>query len=156
MESTAYAYYLKGRKTIGNHNLSITTFGAPQRHGQRSADAGVRIRHDIGPVPDGSTGLDDLRDIIDNSDSTDIVNRGRGFNENIVNYQEVYYEYNEETGQIEATYGENRSNNPEDGMRRYNSRQNFYFKPIVTVRDGASVTVPHSPQLRMRVWPRRW
>ena len=36
LESTAYAYYLKGRKTIGNHNLSITTFGAPQRHGQRS------------------------------------------------------------------------------------------------------------------------
>ena len=36
LESEAYAYYLKGRKSIGNHNLSLTTFGAPQRHGQRS------------------------------------------------------------------------------------------------------------------------
>ena len=36
LESEAYAYYLKGRKTVGNHNLSLTTFGAPQRHGQRS------------------------------------------------------------------------------------------------------------------------
>ena len=67
---------------------------------------------------------------------------GRGFNENIVNYQEVYYDYNEETGQIDTTYGEARSDNPEDGMRRYNSRQNFYFKPIVTVRDVWSIERP--------------
>ena len=141
LESTAYAYYLKGRKTIGNHNLSITTFGAPQRHGQRSWQMQV-FEYDttLAQSLTDQQGLDDLRDIIDNSDSTDIVNRGRGFNENIVNYQEVYYEYNEETGQIEATYGENRSNNPEDGMRRYNSRQNFYFKPIVTVRDVWSIS----------------
>lgn len=141
LESTAYAYYLKGRKTIGNHNLSITTFGAPQRHGQRSWQMQV-FEYDttLAQSLTDQQGLDDLRDIIDNSDSTDIVNRGRGFNENIVNYQEVYYEYNEETGQIEATYGESRSNNPEDGMRRYNSRQNFYFKPIVTVRDVWSIS----------------
>ena len=141
LESTAYAYYLKGRKTIGNHNLSFTTFGAPQRHGQRSWQMQV-FEYDttLAQSLTDQQGLDDLRDIIDNSDSTDIVSRGRGFNENIVNYQEVYYEYNEETGQIEATYGENRSNNPEDGMRRYNSRQNFYFKPIVTVRDVWSIS----------------
>ena len=141
LESTAYAYYLKGRKTIGNHNLSITTFGAPQRHGQRSWQMQV-FEYDttLAQSLTDQQGLEDLRDIIDNSDSTDIVNRGRGFNENIVNYQEVYYEYNEETGQIEATYGENRSNNPEDGMRRFNSRQNFYFKPIVTVRDVWSLS----------------
>ena len=153
LESTAYAYYLKGRKTIGNHNLSITTFGAPQRHGQRSWQMQV-FEYDttLAQSLTDQQGLDDLRDIIDNSDSTDIVNRGRGFNENIVNYQEVYYEYNEETGQIEATYGENRSNNPEDGMRRYNSRQNFYFKPIVTVRDVWSISDRStSSQQRMRV-----
>ncbi len=141
LESTAYAYYLKGRKTIGNHNLSITTFGAPQRHGQRSWQMQV-FEYDttLAQSLTDEQGLADLRDIIDNSDTTDIVNRGRGFNENIVNYQEVYYAYNEETGQIEATYGEERSNNPEDGMRRFNSRQNFYFKPIVTVRDVWSIS----------------
>ena len=36
----------QGEKTVGNHNFSFTTFGAPQRHGQRSySNAGVRIRH---------------------------------------------------------------------------------------------------------------
>ena len=141
LESRAYAYYLKGRKTIGNHNLSITTFGAPQRHGQRSWQMQV-FEYDttLAQSLTDQQGLADLRDIIDNSDTTDIVNRGRGFNENIVNYQEVYYAYNEETGQIEATYGEERSNNPEDGIRRFNSRQNSYFKPIVTVRDVWSIS----------------
>ena len=75
------------------------------------------------------------------ADSTAIVNRGRGFNEHIVNYQEVYYDFNAETGQIDTTYGAARSNDPNDGMRRYNSRQNFYFKPIVTVRDVWSISI---------------
>ena len=65
---------------------------------------------------------------------------GGGFNKNIVNYQEVYYDFNEETRQIDTTYGDNRSVNPGDGMRRFNSRQNFYFKPIVTVRDVWSIS----------------
>ena len=143
LESTAYAYYLKGRKTIGNHNLSFTTFGAPQRHGQRSWQMQV-FEYDTTlaqSLTDGQ-GLMELDGIIDAAltDSTSIVNRGRGFNENIVNYQEVYYDFNEETGQIDTTYGDNRSVNPGDGMRRFNSRQNFYFKPIVTVRDVWSIS----------------
>ena len=39
----------------------------------------------------------------------------------MVNYQEVFYNYNDETGQVDTTYGD---------IRRYNSRQNFYFKPL--------------------------
>ena len=49
----------------------------------------------------------------------------------MVNYQEVFYNYNDETGQVDTTYGD---------IRRYNSRQNFYFKPIVTVRDVWSLS----------------
>ena len=143
LESKAYAYYLKGRKTIGNHNLSFTAFGAPQRHGQRSWKMQV-FEYDTAYAQSltNDAGLESLNGIIDGfrADSTAIVNRGRGFNEHIVNYQEVYYDFNAETGQIDTTYGAARSNDPNDGMRRYNSRQNFYFKPIVTVRDVWSIS----------------
>jgi hypothetical protein len=60
-----------------------------------------------------------------------IVDGGRGFNEFLVNYQEVYYNFNETTGQVDTTYGAN---------RRYNPRQNAYFKPIVTLRDVWSLS----------------
>ena len=39
-----------------------------------------------------------LQGILDDADEDDLVSRGRDFNEFIVNYQEVYYDYNEETG----------------------------------------------------------
>ena len=60
-----------------------------------------------------------------------IVDGGRGFNEFLINYQEVYYNFNETTGQVDTTYGAN---------RRYNPRQNSYFKPIVTLRDVWSLS----------------
>ena len=71
-------------------------------------------------------GQGELQDILDGADEDDLVSRGRDFNEFIVNYQEVYYDYNEETGQVDTTYGR---------TRWYNSRQNFYFSPSFTVRD---------------------
>ena len=135
LESEAYAYYLKGRKTVGNHNLSFTTFGAPQRHGQRSyqmqvyeydTDLAQRLISD-----EGQASVDEYNEVVDGLSETSIVNRGRSFNEFMVNYQEVLYNYNEETGQVDTTFG---------GMRRYNPRQNQYFKPIVTVRDVWSLS----------------
>ena len=127
LESEAYAYYLKGRKTVGNHNLSFTTFGAPQRHGQRSYQMQVHeFDADLARELTTEAGQSELESIINDADPTDLVSRGREFNEFLVNYQEVYYNYNEATGMVDTTYGEN---------RRYNSRQNFYFKPIFTVRD---------------------
>ena len=127
LESEAWAYYLKGRKTIGNHNVSFTAFGAPQRHGQRSFQMQVHeFDTDLASELTTAEGQEQLQGIIAGADSTDLVSRGRDFNEFIVNYQEVYYDYNEATGQVDTTYGEN---------RRYNSRQNYYFKPIFTARD---------------------
>ena len=132
LESEAYAYYLKGRKSVGNHNLSFTTFGAPQRHGQRSYQMQV-YEYDTN-LAESMTDVDgqaELQEVISGLSETSIVSRGREFNEFMVNYQEVYYNFNEETGQVDTTYGD---------IRRYNSRQNFYFKPIVTVRDVWSLS----------------
>jgi outer membrane cobalamin receptor len=132
LESEAYAYYLKGRKTVGNHNLSFTTFGAPQRHGQRSYQMQVHeFDADLAQELTPEEGQDELQGILDDAEETDLVSMGRGFNEFMVNYDEVYYNYNETTGLIDTTYGES---------RRYNSRQNYYFKPIFTVRDVWAMT----------------
>ena len=132
LESEAYAYYLKGRKTVGNHNLSFTTFGAPQRHGQRSYQMQVHeFDADLAQELTPEEGQDELQGILDDAEETDLVSMGRGFNEFMVNYDEVYYNYNEATGLIDTTYGES---------RRYNSRQNYYFKPIFTVRDVWAMT----------------
>lgn len=132
LESEAYAYYLKGRKTVGNHNLSVTTFGAPQRHGQRSFQMQVyEYDTDLAERLTDSDGQTELQEVISGLSETSIVSRGREFNEFMVNYQEVFYNYNDETGQVDTTYGE---------FRRYNPRQNAYFKPIVTVRDVWSLS----------------
>lgn len=136
LESEAYAYYIKARKTIGNHNLSFTAFGAPQRHGQRSYQMQV---HEYDTLlasqiadPDAQEGLSEFLSGYDASvDTSAIVSRGRTFNEFISNYQEVYYNYNEETGQVDTTFGE---------KRRFSPRQNRYFKPIFTVRDVWSIS----------------
>ena len=115
LESEAYAYYLKGRKTVGNHNLSFTTFGAPQRHGQRSYQMQVyEYDTDLAQqliAEEGQASVDEYDEVLDGLSETSIVNRGRSFNEFMVNYQEVVYNYNEETGQVDTTFG---------AMRRYN------------------------------------
>ena len=132
LESEAYAYYLKGRKTVGNHNLSFTTFGAPQRHGQRSYQMQVyEYDQALAEQLTDEAGQAELQGVVDGLSETAILNSGRGFNEFMVNYEEVYYNYNEETGQVDTTYG---------AVRRYNPRQNQYFKPIVTVRDVWSLS----------------
>ena len=132
LESEAYAYYLKGRKTVGNHNLSFTTFGAPQRHGQRSYQMQVyEYDQALAQELTDDVGQAELQGVVDGLSETAILNSGRGFNEFMVNYEEVYYNYNEETGQVDTTYG---------AVRRYNPRQNQYFKPIVTVRDVWSLS----------------
>jgi outer membrane cobalamin receptor len=144
LESTTYAYYLKGRKTFGNHNLSLTTFGAPQRHGQRAYQMQVfEYDQDLAAQLTDESGQAELEDIYNSNYNTNpstgevdttyntIVGGGRGFNEFLVNYQEVYYNFNETTGQVDTTYG---------ATRRYNPRQNFYFKPIVTLRDVWSLS----------------
>ena len=132
LESKAYAYYLKGRKTVGNHNLSFTTFGAPQRHGQRSYQMQVyEYDQALAQELTDEVGQAELQGVVDGLSETAILNSGRGFNEFMVNYEEVYYNYNEETGQVDTTFG---------AVRRYNPRQNQYFKPIVTVRDVWSLS----------------
>lgn len=125
--SEAWAYYLKGRKTLGNHNLSFTAFGAPQRHGQRSYQMQVHeFDADLARELTTEEGLVELEGILSAADEDDLVSRGRDFNEFIINYDEVYYSYNEQTGQVDTVFGD---------ARRYNARQNFYHKPIFTVRD---------------------
>ena len=64
-------------------------------------------------------GQDELEQVVEGLSPTSILSRGREFNEFMVNYQEVFYNYNDETGQVDTTYGD---------IRRYNSRQKFLFQ----------------------------
>ena len=112
--------------------MSFTAFGAPQRHGQRAYQMQVyEFDADLAEQLTDDNGQQELGEVISGLGETAIVSRGRGFNEFLVNYDEVYYNYNEATGQVDTTYGES---------RRYNSRQNYYFKPIFTARDVWSIS----------------
>ena len=115
--------------------MSITTFGAPQRHGQRSYQMQV-YEYDTNLAEElinseGDLSSSEYQDMLNGLSETAILNRGLNFNEFIVNYQEVYYTFNEESGELDKSFGE---------FRRYNPRQNQYFKPIVTIRDVWSLS----------------
>ena len=117
LDSQTYAYYIKARKVVGNHNLSFTTFGAPQRHGQRPYKMSLPEIDEA--FSNGVTGAN-LPEM-----GIDIIQRGRQYNEFIINYQETFYDLNDER-EVVVSEGE---------MRRFNPRQNFYYKPIFTLRD---------------------
>ena len=142
LESTAYAYYLKGRKTIGNHNLSFTTFGVPQRHGQRSWQMQV-FEYDTTlaqSLTDGQ-GLMELDGIIDAAltDSTSIVNRGGASTRtSSITKKSTTTSLRKQDKLTRPTRQSIRQSGRWHASLQFSPE--FYFKPIVTVRDVWSIS----------------
>ncbi len=100
--TNGYFYYGKVQKSIGNHILTLTGFGAPQSHGQRSYKEGIHI-YDQDYANDLGVNTDGFPDF--------------GLNYNIHNGTLVRYDLD----------GNNQRINEE--KENLNERKNYYHKP---------------------------
>ena len=107
--SKGYFYYLKIQKEFGNHKLSLSAMGAPQKHGQRS------YKSDIATY---DTTL--ARSLGDTSDfSNRIVNKG--------------INYNKHWGYLDR-WSLNSTGDTVHNRETLNTRQNYYHKPQFSLR----------------------
>ena len=108
--SEGYFYYAKIQKEIGNHILSLSAMGAPQKHGQRS------YKSDIATY---DTTI--ARSLGDTSDfSGRVVNKGIRFNKH--------------WGQLDRWTLDNNGDTIHN-RETLNTKQNYYHKPQFSLRD---------------------
>ena len=108
--SEGYFYYAKIQKEIGNHILSLSAMGAPQKHGQRS------YKSDIATY---DTSI--ARSLGDTSDfSGRVVNKGIRFNKHWGHLDRWTLDNNGDTIHNRETL---------------NTKQNYYHKPQFSLRD---------------------
>ena len=113
--SEGYFYYAKLQKEIGNHILSLSAMGAPQKHGQRSYKSNIATY---------DTTL--ARELGDNSDfSSRIVNKG--------------IQYNKHWGFLDR-WTLNSSGDTIHNRETLNTKQNYYHKPQFSLRDFWTVS----------------
>ena len=135
--SEAWAYYLKGTKNVGRHRLSLTAFGAPQRHGQRSYTAPIHVYSmDLAKELYQDSVYEQLEREIEADPDLVASDFGFDFNPFVMNYLDNQY-----------TAGAFVADHPTLGAMfdladtipgqvvSRTSRVNFYHKPIVTLRD---------------------
>lgn len=102
-----YFFYLKAEKRIGNHLLSLSGFGAPQSHGQRSFKS-----------PIAYYSLEDARNLGVTQEAIDIAQAGKGIDHGI-KFNEFWDTYTDLDGVERTLY----------------AQENKYFKPQFTLRD---------------------
>ena len=107
--SKGYFYYLKIQKEFGNHKLSLSAMGAPQKHGQRS------YKSDIATYD--TTFARSLGDTSDFSNRT--VNKG--------------INYNKHWGYLDR-WSLNSTGDTVHNRETLNTRQNYYHKPQFSLR----------------------
>lgn len=108
--SEGYFYYAKIQKEIGNHILSLSAMGAPQKHGQRS------YKSDIATY---DTTI--ARSLGDTSDFSErVVNKGIRFNKHWGHLDRWTLDNNGDTIHNRETL---------------NTKQNYYHKPQFSLRD---------------------
>jgi len=108
--SEGFFYYAKVQKTLGNHILSLSAMGAPQKHGQRSYKSNIAT-YDTAFA----------RSLGDDSDfSNRIVNKGINYNKFWGNLDRWTLDNNGDTIHNRETL---------------NTRQNYYHKPQFSLRD---------------------
>ena len=113
--SEGYFYYAKIQKEIGNHILSLSAMGAPQKHGQRS------YKSDIATYDTTFA-----RELGDTSDfSGRIVNKG--------------IKYNKHWGYLDR-WSLNSNGDTIHAGETLNSKQNYYHKPQFSLRDFWTVS----------------
>lgn len=108
--SEGFFYYAKIQKEIGNHILSISAMGAPQKHGQRSYKSDIAT-YDA----DYAESLGDTSDFSDR-----IINKGVTFNKH--------------WGYLDR-WSINSSGDTLHKNEILNTKQNYYHKPQFSLRD---------------------
>ena len=108
--SEGFFYYAKIQKEIGNHILSLSAMGAPQKHGQRS------YKSDIATYDTTfARSLGDASDF-----SARIVNKG--------------IQYNKHWGYLDR-WSLNSNGDTIHNRETLNTKQNYYHKPQFSLRD---------------------
>ena len=134
-------YYLKVQKKINNHVISLSGFGAPQQHGQRSFQQGIAY-WDAKYGRDLFTGSDELYNIITRYRNDGDYNayiqglQSQGLDENSV--KQYMTNYVDTTGAEDRgiRFNEHWGYRTIDGERKvFNERRNFYHKPQITLKD---------------------
>lgn len=113
--------YLKLEKQIGKHLLSLSGFGAPQEHGQRSQKSYITTYSTDMAEDLGIEGISDPEN----------VDQGQRFN--------PHWGYLERYDPVSGPVDENTVFPNQQKREKLNDRQNFYFKPMFLLRDGWSV-----------------
>lgn len=134
-------YYLKVQKKINKHVISLSGFGAPQQHGQRSFQQGISY-WDPEYGRNMFEGSDELYSIITRYRTDGDYNayisglQSQGLDENSV--QQYMENYVDTTGaknrgiRFNEHYGYRTTN----GQRElFNERRNYYHKPQITLKD---------------------
>ena len=105
--TNGHFFYLKAEKRIGNHLISLSGFGAPQSHGQRSFKSPISYYSE-----------QDARDLGVSQDAIDIYSVGAG-NDLGIKHNEFWDTYTDLNGTQRTLY----------------AQENKYFKPQFTLRD---------------------
>ncbi len=130
-------YYLKIQKRIKNHVVSLSGFGAPQQHGQRSFQQGISYwdKEYARKMFEGSDNLYGVITRFRNDQDTAAYLNGlaaEGLDQNSVQQYMMNY--------VDTTGAENRgiTHNEHWGYRDgkvFNERRNYYHKPQITLKD---------------------
>ena len=108
--SEGYFYYAKIQKELGNHILSLSAMGAPQKHGQRSYKSDIATYDS-----DYSQSLGDTSDFSDRTNNKGIA-------------------YNKHWGYLDR-WTINASGDTMHNNETLNTKQNYYHKPQFSLRD---------------------
>ncbi len=134
-------YYLKVQKKLDKHVISLSGFGAPQQHGQRSYQQGISY-WDAEYGRAMFEGSDELYNIITRYRSDGDYNayiqglQSQGLDENSV--QQYMTNYVDTTGAENrgVQFNEHYGYRTIDGKRQlFNERRNYYHKPQITLKD---------------------
>ncbi len=134
-------YYLKVQKRIGDHVVSLSGFGAPQQHGQRSFQQGISY-WDKEYGRNMFTGSDSLYNVItrfrNTGDSASYLSGLAGNGLNPTSVQEYMTNYVDTTNAEDRglTFNEHWGYRTINGERQvFNERRNYYHKPQITLKD---------------------
>lgn len=134
-------YYLKVQKKIKNHVVSLSGFGAPQQHGQRSFSQPIAF-WDAKYARSLFTGSDDLYNVIDRFNATKDSSAymtelsALGLDTGSVKPYYVSYADTNNAADRGIRYNPHWGYRTVDGKQTvYNERRNFYHKPQITLKD---------------------
>jgi len=112
-----YFFYFRVDKSIGNHNLSLQAYGAPQSHGQRSFNNAMHTFSEDYAIDQG----------VDSANFIDEKPHDMGLR------------YNQNWGYLNRWELDNNGDTLWGSQEKINEKMNYYFKPQISLRDVWSV-----------------